>query len=263
MKFPSQFVKSGLKALYTTFVVALAIFCANPSSAERRPASVPAADAVRPAPPTIVIGFMGGMVKHDEPLRSEVTLAARLRQEYSSAVDVETYENARRKAAKERILKLLDTNGDGTISPEEKQGARIILFGHSWGASAAVTLARELGEAGIPVLLTIQVDSVKKFSQQDDAIPANVAEAVNFYQTGGLLHGRQTIHAVDPNKTKILGNYRMDYKNSKLSCKGYPWHQRVFARTHMQIECDPGVWEPIETLIRSKLPQMQVQTQGN
>ncbi|HWZ97854.1 MAG TPA: hypothetical protein VN025_08845 [Candidatus Dormibacteraeota bacterium] len=219
------------------------------------------ANAVRSAPSTIVIGFMGGMVKRNEPNRSEVQLAAKLREEYSNTAYVDTYENARWKEAEQTILKLLDTDKDGKLSEDEKRHARIILFGHSWGASATVTLAKALGDLGIPVLLTVQVDSVQKMGQKDDIIPANVQEALNFFQPDGILHGRKLIRAEDTSKTKILGNYEMNYKHTALVCQGYPWHQRVFAREHMDIECDPEVWTQIGSLIRSKLPQMQAQTQ--
>jgi hypothetical protein len=225
------------------------------------PASLPAADAVRSNPATIVIGFMGGMVKRDEPSRSEVRLASKLREDYSNLAYVDTYQNARWKDARQKILELLDTDHDGQLSVEEKQKARIILYGHSWGASAAVTLARNLRGLGIPVLLTVQVDSVQKMGQKDAVIPANVAEAMNFFQSDGMLHGRKLIRAENPERTKILGNYEFSYKHSSLSCKGYPWRQKFFAREHMYIECDPQVWSQIESLIRSKL--LQTETRGN
>ncbi len=228
-----------------------------PGTASTTPSS---AAPIRHEPETIVIGFMGGRVRRDSPDRNEVRLAAKLREEYSNGAYVDTYENAHWKNARAKILLLLDTDHDGKLSSEEKQRARIILFGHSWGASATVTLARDLRELGIPVLLTVQVDSVEKMGQKDDVIPANVAEAMNFFQPDGLLHGRKLIRAEDPNKTKILGNEEFSYKHASLSCKGYPWHQRVFAKEHMYIECDPQVWLQIETLIRSKFPQVQAET---
>ena len=227
------------------------------------PASPPAAEPLRSNPSTIVIGFMGGMVKRNEPNRSEVRLAAKLRGDYSNLAYVDTFQNARWRDARAKILALLDTDHDGKLSEEEKQNARIILYGHSWGASAAVTLARDLRGLGIPVLLTVQVDSVQKMGQKDDTIPANVAEAMNFFQSDGMLHGRKLIRAENPEKTKILGNFELNYKHAALSCKGYPWRQKLFAREHMYIECDPQVWSQIESLIRSKLPQAQAEAHGN
>ena len=136
---------------------------------------------------------------------------------------------------------------------EEKARARIILFGHSWGASAAVLLARDLRREGVPVLLTVQVDSVAKAWQNDSVIPDNVAEAVNFYQPHGIVHGRTRITAADPAKTEILGNYRTDYKKNPVVCQDYSWADRFFTPGHMQSECDPHVWSQIENLVRQRL----------
>jgi hypothetical protein len=148
-----------------------------------------------------------------------------------------------------------DANHDGALSPQEKSGARIVLYGHSWGASQAITLARELQSGGVPVLLTIQVDSVCKRRQNDTVIPTNVAEAANFYQTTGYLHGETSIRAADPARTKILGNFKFDYSTHPIECSQYPWWDRYLVRAHTEIECDPVVWDKVEELIQSKLPQ--------
>jgi hypothetical protein len=203
--------------------------------------------------PMIVIGFVGGYVRHDNPVHSGVQLAARLRNSYPSGLYVEVFENRRREEAHQQILKILDTDHDGKLSEEEKRSARIIIYGMSWGGSETVELARELAVERIPVLLTIQVDSVEKSGHHDAIIPANVSEAVNFYQTDGLLHGAPEIKAVDPAHTRILGNFRSDYKTNPLACENYPWYDRLFTKAHTEIECDPRVWKRVEALIRSKL----------
>ena len=219
--------------------------------------SVPAT-VIRALPPVIVIGFVGGFIKHDNPVHSEVQLAARLRQAYPTGVDVETFESYHRKEAREKVLSLLDTNHDGTLTLDEKHRGRIIIYGHSWGGSEAITLAGELGNDGIPVLLTIQVDSISRMRQNDALIPANVAQAANFYQADGLIHGQSRIRAADPARTRILGNFRFHYQGSPLKCEEYPWYDRVFAKPHTQIECDPEVWKQAESLIRSNLPATTV-----
>jgi hypothetical protein len=218
-----------------------------------RAQSVPVTGA-RTMPPVIVIGFVGGFIKHDNLVHSEVQLAARLRKAYPSGVDVETFESYRGEKARKKILGLLDTNHDGTLTPDEKHNARIIIYGHSWGGSEAIALARELERDGIPVLLTIQVDSISKIHQNDAVIPANVAQAVNFYQPNGLLHGQSEIRAADPTRTSIIGNFRFDYKASPYNCDEYPWYDRIFVKPHTQIECDPSVWKKAESLIRLDLP---------
>ncbi len=205
--------------------------------------------------PVIVIGFVGGYVHGDNMIHSEVQLAAKLRSMYPDGVFAESLGNHRAKKAYPEVVRLLDTDHNGVLTDGEKRGARIILYGHSWGASQALTLARRLQKSGIPVLLTIQVDSVEKRHQNDALIPSNVAEAVNFYQPHGLLHGRPRIRAADPERTKILGNFRFDYSKAPVSCDGqYPWWDRFIAKAHTEIECDPSVWSRVESLIRDKLP---------
>lgn len=204
-------------------------------------------------PPIIVIGFVGGFIKHDNVVHSGVQLAAHLREAYSSGVYVKVFENHRGKQAHDEILRLLDTNHNGTLTVEEKHDARIIIYGHSWGGSETVNLARELERDGIPVLLTIQLDSVQKRGEDDAVIPANVLQAANFYQSNGLLHGRTQIRAADPARTQIIGNFRFDYVENPIRCVGYPWYARAFENPHIEIECDPAVSNHVESLIRSKL----------
>jgi hypothetical protein len=206
--------------------------------------------AIRPA---MVIGFVGGFVKHDNSVHSTVQVAEHLRQQYPTGVYVQAFENRHREQAYREVLRRLDLDHDGTLSAEEKHAARIIIFGHSWGASETVMLARKLEREGIPVLLTIQVDSVSKIGQNDAVIPGNVEEAVNFYQPHGLLHGQPEIRAADPARTQILGNVRLDYKANPVSCKQYPWFDRVLMKSHIEIECDPKVWAQVESLIQLKL----------
>jgi hypothetical protein len=203
--------------------------------------------------PVIVVGFVGGYVRHDNAVHSPVQMATRIREGFPSGVNVEVFENRRREQAYRAILKLLDADHDGKLSDEEKRGARIVIYGMSWGGSETVALAKELGEQKIPVQLTVQVDSVAKIGENDSLIPANVAEAANFYQAEGLLHGQTEIRAADGKSTRILGNFRIAYGEKSLKCESYPWYDRVFTKYHTEIECDPAVWKRVEELIRSKL----------
>jgi len=193
----------------------------------------------------IVVGFVGGFVRHNDSVHQEVRLATSLRRDFPG-VSVSVFANHQGRQARESILRLLDT-------AEEKRTARVILYGHSWGASEAVNTARQLQKDDIPVLLTIQVDSVAKPGNNDRLIPANVAEAVNFYQSNGLLHGQNRIVAVDPLRTRILGNFQSDYRTNPIHCDGYPWYAQLFMKPHIEIESDPGVWGKVDSLIRAEL----------
>ena len=239
--------------------ISLAISCllvcpllASGQSASIRTISTRPASSVSPA---IVIGFVGGFISHDAAAHGGVELAERLRNEYPTGVRVEVFENRRGDQAYREIRRLLDTDHDRSLSREEKRDARIILYGHSWGACEAIKVARKLEKDGIPVLLTIQVDSVRKLGEDDSVIPPNVVEAANFYQPTGVVRGRTEVRAADPSRTRIIGNFKFDYTQHPVGCvdNHYPWYARAFEKPHIEIECDPAVSEKMEALIRAAL----------
>jgi hypothetical protein len=219
--------------------------------------------APEPATPAIVIGFVGGFVRHDNLRHGPIQLAQRIQRTVPKGTHVEAFENRHRDKAHAAILRLLDTNHDGVLSAEEKSRARIVLYGHSWGAAAVVLLARDLRREHIPVALTVQVDSVAKFWRNDSVIPDNVAEAVNFYQPHGILHGLARISAADPSKTEILGNYRTDYKKDPIQCPEASWHDRFFTPGHMQSECDPRLWSRVQDLVLQHLTSQALVSASN
>jgi hypothetical protein len=234
----------------------LAAILLSGTQAKGFPAGIPTVGESSPvtSPQLIVIGFMGGRVKGNDLVHREALLAKTLQESYPHRVYAAVFANHDAQGALKAVLHLLDKDRDGRLSTEEKSAARIVLYGHSWGASETIAFARQLNTLGIPVLLTIQVDSVQKLNEDDGDIPPNVREAINFYQTEGLLHGRRRIEAMDPARTKILGNYESSYKNNPVSCPDYPWFARAFMKPHIEIENDPSVWEKIAALIRTKLP---------
>jgi hypothetical protein len=130
--------------------------------------------AATPPAPTLVLGFVGGFVHSDDARHSEIQLARRLQEAYGETVHVRIFKNRDRVKAHKEIVKWLNS----IPSTEPRPQPRVILFGHSWGASAVVYLARELEQDGVAVALTVQVDSISKHGQDDSIIPANVTEAV-------------------------------------------------------------------------------------
>ncbi len=233
----------SLVAAATLVAAAPAVIAADGAVVSRTPAN----------PSCIVVGFVGGFVRHNDPHHGPVQLAERIQRSVPKDTYVQVFENRHRKTAYATIVRLLDTNHNGVLSDDEKAQARIILFGHSWGASAVVMLSRELDRAHIPVLLTVQVDSVAKPWQKDGVVPDNVAAAVNFYQPHGLIHGRSEITAANPAKTDILGNYRFDYRKQPVKCEETTWFGRTFTPSHMQSECDIHLWTRVEDLMRQRI----------
>jgi hypothetical protein len=196
---------------------------------------------------------MGGNVKASNLVHKEAQLARDLQKRFPSSLHAAVFANGDKQNALQTVLRLLDADHDGCLSENERTTSRIVIYGHSWGASEAITLANRLNALAIPVLLTVQVDSVQKLNENDAVIPPNVHEAVNFYQTEGLLHGRQVITASDPKQTKILGNFASTYREKPVALDGYPWFARTFMKSHIEIENDPAVWDEIEKLIGAKV----------
>ena len=197
---------------------------------------------------TLVIGFVGGFVHSDDLRHSEVQLARHLEATYPDSAQVEVFRNRQRVNAHHAVVAWFNAAANES-GPEP----RIILFGHSWGASAVIYLARELERDGIPVALTIQVDSVRKHRQDDSVIPTNVAEAINLYQSKGIIHGRAHITAADPLRTAVLGNFEFRYQKEPAECRAYPWYNRLLFKGHTSIECDPRVWSQVDSLIETRL----------
>lgn len=93
-------------------------------------------------PPTLVIGFMGGFVHSDDLRHSEAQLAQRLDKSYGDRVLVEMFENRQRARARDSIIDWLTRLEAARVPGEEKVEPRIILFGHSWGASVRFKSAK-------------------------------------------------------------------------------------------------------------------------
>ena len=197
----------------------------------------------------IAIGFLGGFEHWNDEHRGVRQVALRLR---SMGYQAETFGNHRRKAAYRFLLRALDTNHDGHLDDAEKQQARVAIYGHSLGGNATVWLARRLERLGVPVMLTVQVDSV---GLHDGRIPANVHEALNYYQHEWLtFQGQDNIVAADPAKTTIIGSYRFYYPPF-LPSVGRPetWVRRHLGGGHARMEADPVLWIGVQLQILKSL----------
>jgi hypothetical protein len=195
----------------------------------------------------LIIGFMGGREAWDNHRRGVRKLALKLRAMNLSGVHVETIENKKRRLAIELIRNSFDRNQDGQLDERERASARLILYGQSFGGAAVVKLARQLDEMGVPVLLTVQVDSV---GRGDKIIPSNVARAANLFQRDGLIiKGEREIRPEEPSKTTIIGNYRFRYKGKQVDLSEVSWLKRQFPSAHTKMDHDPEVWALVEKII--------------
>jgi hypothetical protein len=200
---------------------------------------------------TLVIGFLGGRQLWDDDSRGVRQLAVKLDEMSLPKLEIETFQNRRRDLAMEFIHKALDRNEDDNLDSQERASARLILYGQSLGGSTVVKLSKDLEKLDIPVLLTVQVDSVG-FS--DHLIPSNVLKAANLFQSNDwIFRGENEILALDPEATSILANIEFDYSDKEVDMTAQPWQRRLFSTPHSMMDADPEVWAIVEELILDEL----------
>ena len=205
-----------------------------------------AVPAPLPANHVLVLGFLGGIERWDDENRGVRQLMLRLRE--SPGIHAESLANRHGRIAERLILRAFDRNANGKLDVAECTSAKLILVGQSLGGSAVVHLAHRLRRRGMPVLLTVQVDSVGLF---DGLIPPNVRAAANFFQHEPFtFQGQSQIRAADPAQTRILGNVQMRYPLLFPFPLPETWPRRIFGGAHARMEADPFVWAQVEMLVR-------------
>jgi hypothetical protein len=204
---------------------------------------------VKPGTP-IVIGFLGGVEKWNDDNRGVRRLVLRLR----DGAAAESFSHTREEIAHRFLLNALDSDSNGELDASEKAQARIVLFGQSLGGSETLATARWLKRKGIPVLLTVQIDSV---GLRDGVIPPNVRAAANLFQHEGLtFRGEDAIRAADPSRTRILGSFQYHYKDRPLvDPMPATWVRQTLGGGHAKMELDPEVWAHVERLIVDALKE--------
>ena len=199
----------------------------------------------------LVVGVLGGNERWDDDSRGIRQLAVKLSAMDLPGVHVETLENRKLDLAMELIHNAFDRNLDRQLDYYERKSAQLILFGHSLGGSAVIKLSRRLKEMEVPVLLTVQVDSV---GFRDHIVPSNVLRAANlFQQNGWILAGEEKIEAEDPDSTKIIGNVEFDYRYREVDMSAAPWERRLFSVPHSKMDADPEVWATVEEMIIAEI----------
>jgi pimeloyl-ACP methyl ester carboxylesterase len=208
-------------------------------------------DFITPTPlpdsDTLVIGFLGGLERWDDANRSVRKVALALRSKGVAGLHTETFANRNMPSAVDLVRRALDSNLDGLLDARERVAHTIVAYGQSLGGAAAIRFARRMNEMGIPVALTVQVDSV---GLDDAIIPPNVSKAANFYQAHRFtVRGQPVIIPANPLRTRIIENTRLDYSDRGSAQKPESWLRRRFGGAHALMEADPVLWARVEFLI--------------
>ena len=202
---------------------------------------------------TLILGFLGGFERWDDESRGVRKLAIRIDALKFPNVHIETLENRKRDLAIKFIQNTFDRDQNGFLDDWERNSARLILYGHSLGGAAVVEISRELKKMGVPILLTVQIDSVG-LVYDDHVIPSNVKRAANLFQNDGwILQGEDEIEPENPNKTKVIANIKFDYRDNNIDMSSLSWERRLFSIPHAKMDADPEVWATVEQMILSEI----------
>ena len=190
----------------------------------------------------VTIGFLGGLDRWDDGSKGARRLALALRDPAGRRY-AETFENRRLDVARAFVVRALDADRDGTLTPVELRRARWVIYGQSLGGGAAVGLAWRLESLGVPVEVLILLDSV---SWHDEPIPGNVRLAAALYQDEGwVIRGESDPRLAEPRRTRrILEEFDYDRPpGGAISLQGLPWWKLAFRVAHSRMDRDPRVWE--------------------
>jgi hypothetical protein len=79
---------------------------------------------------------------------------------------------------------------------------------------------------------------------------------VNFFQRESWpLVGVPSISAVDPSRTRILGNFEYHTAGHTVDASSETWLRRRFLLAHHRMELDPELWQRVEELILTAIAQ--------
>lgn len=202
---------------------------------------------------TLILGFLGGFERWDDESRGVRRLAIKIEGMKLPNVHIETLENRKGDLAIKFVQETFDRDQDGFLNDWERDSVRLILYGHSLGGAAVVEISQELKKMDVPILLTVQIDSVG-LVYDDHIIPSNVKRAGNLFQNDGwILQGEDQIEPENPDKTTIVANIRFDYRGKKVDMSSVSWQRKLFSLPHTKMDADPEVWATVEQMILSAI----------
>jgi hypothetical protein len=200
-----------------------------------------------PRPAVIVVGFTGGLERHDSAISGVVRLRQAVNERLGDVPEIAmlTYNNFNWRQAGRDVIELVRFSRHGSDHAAADLGAAalpqpvIVAYGHSWGGGSIAKFARLLASENLDISLAMYIDA---FTVRNPRLPANIRYAVNFYQRTGILRGlplrgKRKLVAEAPDATAVLGSFRI-----KPETEHFGWHwnlvQPLFYRHHHRISHD-------------------------
>jgi hypothetical protein len=213
-----------------------------------------------PAPWLVVVGFTGGIEKHDSHASGVVALKSRLEAHFDDSDGVRwlTYNNFWWRKAARDVVEITGKVRAAGGPPAGIKQPLIVVYGHSWGAGSISKFARALAKDKLEISLAIYIDS---FTLRNPRVPRNVRNVVNFYQRAGILYGlpmrgKSKVIPEDQEATRVLGNYRI---KPQAEFWGWSWNllQPLLYRQHHRIAHDVRLENYLLEIINLKLSLLQ------
>jgi hypothetical protein len=159
----------------------------------------------------VYLGFVGALEPANNKNSGVVQIRQTLQGKDYSDVCARSFSPYVWTEGRDWLMEHFPTHPGALTSLELQQAPKVILVGHSMGGWAIMSVARELRSHGIPVELTVQVDSV---GFTDDVIPRNVKSAAIFHANDVLIFmTTKHVRLEDPNHTKIVADVKVAKAN--------------------------------------------------
>ena len=149
-------------------------------------------------------GFVGAMESSNRKGSGVVQIRDVLRGSAYPDVCSESFIPLSWESCRNWILRQFPAHSGPFTQAEIDEAPRIILLGHSTGGWAMLKVARDLRDRGIPIELTVQLDSV---GITDYTVPSNVKRSAIFHAWGLLMFlTTKNVRMEDPRRTKLIAN---------------------------------------------------------
>lgn len=157
----------------------------------------------------VYLGFVGAFESAQSRFSGVVQIRNLLRGPQFAEVCAKTYAPYQWAEGRDWILSQVAMHEGMQGAGELGDPPKVVLVGHSMGGWAAMTVARELKARGIPVELTVQVDSV---GISDVTVPSNVKLAAIFHANDVLMPlTTKKLKLEDPSQTRVVANVRVEH----------------------------------------------------
>ncbi len=178
--------------------------CTELRAAPRNAATSVETDAIHSDCKIIYVGFVGALETSNHKHSGVVQIRDTLRGADFSDVCASSFMPVSWTSGRDWILAHFPSHPGVLTESELEYAPRIILVGHSTGGWAMLSVARDLRDKGIPVELTVQIDSV---GVTDYTIPKNVSTGAIFHAWDALMFmTTKHVHLEDPSHTKVVAD---------------------------------------------------------